>query len=200
MTTWDDATDYGISFRQLNNDEREAEVKRLNKVTIKGHKDIIKQKVLDVKFKAMVANKMRAHLRESRAPLQTVYHAAPVIDRTRLMNPGFLSVGEWVEVDGDITPGWNSEGGIAVIINVQDNLADVKYVLTKWVKKLVPLRRLTTIVMPHFGVRASLRPAKSATMENISCTSTTTVSKFRSMSDIQLLKYGLAEGLWKKKG
>jgi hypothetical protein len=105
MSTWDDATDYGISFRQLSKDDQEAEVKRLNKVTIKGHKDIVKQKVLDVKFKAMVADKMRAHLMESRAPQQTVFHAAPVIDRTHLMNPGFLSVGEWVEMDGDITPG-----------------------------------------------------------------------------------------------
>jgi hypothetical protein len=128
MSTWDDATDYGISFRLLNKDDQQAEVTRLNKVTIKGHKDSVKQKVLDVKYKAMVAEKMRAHLMESRAPQQTVFHAAPVVDRTRIMNPGFLSVGEWVEVDGDITPGWNSEGGIAVIINVQDNFADVKYV------------------------------------------------------------------------
>jgi hypothetical protein len=39
-----------------------------------------------------------------------------------------LSVGEWVEVDADRTPGWNSEGGIGVIISVQDGLANVKYV------------------------------------------------------------------------
>ena len=38
----------------------------------------------------------------------------------------FISVGEWVEVNADRTPGFNSEGGIAVIINVQDDLADVK--------------------------------------------------------------------------
>jgi hypothetical protein len=42
------------------------------------------------------------------------------------LRSGFLSVGEWVEVDADRTPGWNSEGGIAVIINVHDNFADVK--------------------------------------------------------------------------
>ncbi len=33
---------------------------------------------------------------------------------------------EWVEVDADRTPGYNSEGGIAVIIHVHDDLADVK--------------------------------------------------------------------------
>ena len=43
-------------------------------------------------------------------------------------NLKFLSVGEWVEVDADRTPGYNSEGGIAVIISVHDDLADVKYV------------------------------------------------------------------------
>jgi hypothetical protein len=129
MATWDDASEYGISFRQLNKDEQGAEVERLNKVTKKGHKDIVKQKIIDVKFKTMVTDKMRAYLKESRTPLDTVYHSAPLIDRSRLINPSFLSVGEWVEVDGDITPGWNSEGGIAVIIKVQDNLADVKYVV-----------------------------------------------------------------------
>jgi hypothetical protein len=38
----------------------------------------------------------------------------------------FISVGEWVEVDADRTPGFNSEGGIAVIKNVHDDLANVK--------------------------------------------------------------------------
>ncbi len=41
-------------------------------------------------------------------------------------DPSFISVGEWVEVDADRTPGYNSEGGIAVIISVYDDLADVK--------------------------------------------------------------------------
>jgi hypothetical protein len=44
----------------------------------------------------------------------------------RLLSPEFLSVGEWVEVDADRTPGWNSEGGIGVVVGVQDALADVK--------------------------------------------------------------------------
>jgi hypothetical protein len=67
-------------------------------------------------------------------------------------------------------------------------------------EKLVPLRRLTTIAMPHRGPRASLRLATSKAVEEIGKANTNTVSKFSSMSDIQILKYGLAEGLWKKKG
>jgi hypothetical protein len=70
-------------------------------------------------------------------------------------------------------------------------------VLTKWVEKLVPLRRIAVI---NRGARASLRPAKNKTVEEISKANTNSVSKFSSMSDIQILKYGLAEGVWKKKG
>ncbi len=99
-------------------------------------------------------------------------------------NLKFLSVGEWIEIDADRTPGFNSEGGIAVIIAVHDDLADVKYVflirsfyftialplslfvkiryvLTRRVEKLVPLRRFTIIIMPHCGPRASLRQQKN---------------------------------------
>jgi hypothetical protein len=35
-------------------------------------------------------------------------------------------VGEWVEVDADRTPRYNSEGGIAVVVAVADALVDVK--------------------------------------------------------------------------
>jgi hypothetical protein len=132
LTTWDSTTEYGISFRNLTHEEQQAEVKRLNTMALKGQKDIVKHKLLQVKYKSMIEEKMRVYLSESRSPLNAVYHCAPVLQASHVMSPSFLSVGEWVEVDGDITPGWNSEGGIAVIINVQDSLADVKYVLTKW--------------------------------------------------------------------
>jgi len=74
-------------------------------------------------------------------------------------------------------------------------------VLTRWVEKMVPLRRLTTIVMPHRGKRATLRATKAVAVEQPGETSNdTVVSKFSSMSAIQILKYGLKENLWKKKG
>ncbi len=58
-----------------------------------------------------------------------MFRANVVSDRAaQILRSGLLSVGEWVEVDADRTPGWNSEGGIAVIINVHDNFADVKQV------------------------------------------------------------------------
>ena len=200
LTTWDATTEYGISFRNLPMEEQEVEIKRLNMVSLKGQKDSVKHKLLQVKYKSMIEDKMRVHLQESRSPVSELFHYAPSLRAAHVMNASFLSVGEWVEVDGDISPGWNSEGGIAVIINVQDSLADVKYVLTKWVEKHVPLRRLTTIAMPHRGPRACLRPGHSKAVDESVKEKTNTVSKFSSMSDIQILKHGLAEGLWKKKG
>jgi hypothetical protein len=126
LSTWDDTSEYGISFRGLNSDEQGNEVKRLNKVTLKGHKEGIKHKILEVNYRTILEEKMRSHLAASRSPLCAMFHAAPKRNTVLLTNPNFLSLGEWVEVDGDITPGFNSEGGIAVIVNVLDNCADVK--------------------------------------------------------------------------
>jgi hypothetical protein len=73
----------------------------------------------------------------------------------------------------------------------------VKYVLTRWVENLVPLRRLTTITMPHRGAYAALRPKQASAT---SAATTTGVSTLRTMSAIQLLKYGLEKKIYRKKG
>jgi hypothetical protein len=66
---------------------------------------------------------------------------------------------------------------------------------------MIPLRRLTTIVLPHRGPRASLRAPKPVeVVEAEKESDVNATSKFRSMSTIQILKYGLKENLWKKKG
>ena len=75
-----------------------------------------------------------------------------------------------------------------------------RYVLTRRVEKLVPLRRLTCIVMPHRGPRASLRQANGKGQVSQVDVNATRVSDFRKMSAIQILKYGLDGNLWKKKG
>ena len=201
LQTWNEASEYGISFRGMTPEEQQVEVIRMNKGAEKGLKSVIKLKMLDVNFKVLIANKMKEYLSESRTPLEKIFHASPKTFNAVLYDPNFISVGEWVEVDADRTPGFNSEGGIAVIIQVHDALVDVKYVLTRWVEKMIPLRRLTTIVMPHRGPRASLRTAKTATVEVADKQSKGTVNnQFRTMSAIQILKYGLNENLWKKKG
>jgi hypothetical protein len=75
-----------------------------------------------------------------------------------------------------------------------------RYVLTRWVEKLVPLRRLTSIVMPHRGPRASLRLQKGKEQAPSIAGNESQVSEFRKMSSIQILKFGLNGNLWKKKG
>jgi hypothetical protein len=98
----------------------------------------------------------------------------------------------------DRTPGFNSEEGIAVIVNVHDDLADVKYVLTRRVEKVVSIAATHHHIDAHRSTRASLRIAKNPPPTTES--DTTSVSDLRKMSAIQILKHGLASNLWEKQG
>ena len=200
MTTWNDTTEYDMSFRKLTDDEQQAKVRRSNKGAEKQMKGIIKNKLIAVNYTTVVAEKLREHLSAGRVQQASMFHASPKTLSMSISNPNFISVGEWVEVDADRSPGFNSEGGIAVIISVHDNFADVKYVLTKWVEKLIPIRRLTTIPMPHRGPRASLRQTKVVSQLKAAPSPKNTGNNFRTMSHVQILKYGLTNNLWKKKG
>jgi hypothetical protein len=126
LATWKEDTYYGKTFRALSVEEQSAEVKRLNVGTTKGLKNVIKKKLLDANFKEMVAAKMQAYLGESRMRLTSMFHVPSTNKNLVYLNPSFISVGEWVEVDADRTPGYNSEGGIAVVTAVADALVDVK--------------------------------------------------------------------------
>ncbi len=72
--------------------------------------------------------------------------------------------------------------------------------LTRWVEKLIPLRRLTTIVMPHRGPRASLRQAKMPAPIAAAPSPKSPSCDYRRMSAIQILKSGLGNHMWKKQG
>jgi hypothetical protein len=126
LVAWDDTTDYGISFRSMTLPEQQAEVNLLNKGAAKGLKGLIKNKLLSVHYKSLVADRLKEHLVQSRVLPSDMFHAAPKSIKLVTADPSFISVGEWVEVDADRTPGYNSEGGIAVIISVHDDLVDVK--------------------------------------------------------------------------
>jgi hypothetical protein len=65
---------------------------------------------------------------------------------------------------------------------------------------LIPLRRLTTIVMPHRAARASLRQAKILAPIVADPILPSATSDFRRMSAIQILKSGLNNNLWEKQG
>ena len=126
LTQWSDTSEYGISFRAMTTAEQTAEVVVLNKGAMKGMKGIIKSKLLKTHYNTLVAEKLRAHISEGRNSPTAMFHCAPKNCQLVTSNLKFLSVGEWVEVDADRTPGYNSEGGIAVIVSVHDDLADVK--------------------------------------------------------------------------
>ena len=126
LATWNEENDYGKSFRAMKFEDQEADVKRLNMGTTKGLKGVIKKKLLDVNYKAVVTAKMQAYLGQSRMPLTFMFHVPPSTLNAVLLNPSFISVGEWVEVDADRSPGYNSEGGVAVVVAVADALVDVK--------------------------------------------------------------------------
>ena len=51
--------------------------------------------------------------------------AAPV-NSARMVGASAVSVGDWVQVDADRLPGWNSEGGIAMVTASLNNVAEVK--------------------------------------------------------------------------
>ncbi len=220
LESFKDTSEYGASFRSMTSDTQAMEVLRLNKGAASGMKVAIRKQRIDVQFKTLVSERMKEFLIQNRTEPLKMFRAITQPRNLQRLHLRFLSIGEWVEVDADRTPGWNSEGGIAVIVNVNDSLADVKYdppidyfthyalfatvsnryVLTRWVEKLVPLRRLTTIIMPHRDKMAGLRPRADLTTLPTEARSTKAVSEFRTMSAIAALKYGLTKKLYRSSG
>jgi hypothetical protein len=126
LKTWNETSDYGIRFRVLTKEEQLSEVQVLNKGADKGMKGLMKMKLLAGNYKKLLADKLREHLCGSRVEPASMFHSVPKTTNIRLENPSFISIGGWVEADSDRSPGFNSEGGIAVVINVHDDFADVK--------------------------------------------------------------------------
>jgi hypothetical protein len=128
LQQWGETTEYGKSFRLLNEEQQSVEVALLNKGSAKSMKNIIKTKLIHVHYEKVVEDKLRQYLSEGRVSQNSMFRSQPKLCNSVRANLKFLSVGEWVEVDGDRSPGYNSEGGIGVITNVHDDFADVKLV------------------------------------------------------------------------
>ncbi len=77
-----------------------------------------------------------------------------------------LTVGDWVEIEHDFSPGVNSGGGIGIITGIVDNFSHVKYILDGHKENFIPVRRLTCIPMPFRREKAQLRTrtAEAATL------------------------------------
>jgi hypothetical protein len=72
---------------------------------------------------------------------------------------GGLTVGDWVEVTHDFSPGHNSGGGVGVITEVVTNMCHVRYIVDGHIEKLtsIPITRMTMIPMPYRREKAKLR-------------------------------------------
>jgi hypothetical protein len=126
LESFKESTEYGASFRSMEVEAQKLEVVRLNKGAATGMKVAIRKQRIDVQFKSLVSEKLKAHLKANRTDQKNMFRTITQPRTLQKLQLKFLSVGEWVEVDADRTPGWNSEGGIAVIVAVNDGLADVK--------------------------------------------------------------------------
>ncbi len=126
LLSFPEKTEYGSSFRAMALEEQSKEVLRLNKGAATGMKGAIKKNGTNVLYKDLVSEKMRDHYILNRPDQHSMFRAAIQPRENQRLQLKFLSIGEWVEVDADRTSGWNSEGGIGVIVNVTDGLADIK--------------------------------------------------------------------------
>ena len=136
---------------------------------------------------------------------------------------GGLTVGDWVEVMHDFSPGHNSGGGVGVIVEIIESLSNVRYIVDGHVEKFIPLTRLTTIPMPYRREKAQLRlrstqskvpnPKSGKITSCFNALSNYTLLKicigtsvaertsfWGSMNDIELLQHGLDEGYHKTEG
>jgi hypothetical protein len=132
-----------------------------------------------------------------------------------------LTVGEWVEVEHDFSPGNNSGGGVAIIYEIVESFSYVRYIIDGRRENFVPFKRITSIPMPFRRETAKLRMRSTANEqqeegETKHCTSLTQKcskqrvphlcqapghgSKWRTMNHVECLQYGVAHGFHKKEG
>ncbi len=88
---------------------------------------MVKEKVLTTKYSSLCLDKLKEHLLATRVDAENMFREAPPRPTSRTIAAASVSVGDWVQVDADRSTGWNSEGGIAMVIAVHDSFSDVKY-------------------------------------------------------------------------
>jgi hypothetical protein len=106
-----------------------------------------------------------------------------------------IRVGDWVEVEEDLSVDYCSEGGAGMVINIVDGRADVKYIMGGRTEKNISNQRMVGIPMPYRGVKATTRTT-SATHKPKGSIQTTSPEisslPFNKMTNaVQRLKFGL---------
>ncbi len=70
--------------------------------------------------------KLKEHLVALRVDENDMFKKAAPVNSARMVAASAVSVGDWVEVDADRSPWWNSEGGIAMVTASLNNVSEVK--------------------------------------------------------------------------
>ena len=126
MVEFDGNSEYGVALRAMTDVELKAAVDKLNKSATNGIKGAVKAKVIASKYANICVEKLKEHLVSQRVAANDMFRKAAPVNSSRHVGASAVSVGDWVEVDGDRSPGWNSEGGIAMVIASSIIHADVK--------------------------------------------------------------------------
>ena len=75
----------------------------------------------------MIASAQKARLEALRVPVNAmIHHKIEVKPEITLTGSAGLTVGDWVEVEHDFSPGVNSGGGVGVITGIVENFSNVK--------------------------------------------------------------------------
>ena len=131
----DDA--FGQEYRKLDEEAKKKAVEKLNLGATKGIKSVVKEKVLATKYSSLCLDKLKEHLIATRVAAENMFREAPLRPTSRTIAAASVFVGDWVQVDADRSTGWNSEGGIAMVIAVHDSYSDVKYSSTFFMPFLI---------------------------------------------------------------
>jgi hypothetical protein len=110
------------------------------------------------KYTDLVVAAQLAHLQSCRVSVMDMTHArVEVVADIVLTGAGGLTVGEWVEVMHDFSPGHNSGGGVGVVIEIVEDRCHVRYIVDGHTEKFIPIPRLTMIPMPFRREKSELR-------------------------------------------
>jgi hypothetical protein len=119
-------TEFGKQYRNMDDEEKKAALDVLNRGASKGIKTVVKDKILRTKYSTICADKLKEHLIADRVPVENMFRVAAPPMAARSADAAQVHVGDWVQVDADRSVGYNSEGGVAVVIAVNENFSDVK--------------------------------------------------------------------------
>lgn len=82
------------------------------------------------KYTDLIREAQKIRLQNSRIDVKDMVHVKIETKREiTFTGTAGLTVGDWVEIEHDFSPGNNSGGGVAIITSIVDNFSTVKYIV-----------------------------------------------------------------------